>query len=326
MLAFEGLLLFLGLFLLVGGAEALVRGSSGLARDLGVSPLVVGLTVVAFGTSAPELAVNLDASLRDEGELCFGNIMGSNIANIGLVIGIFAMLRPIPVEGAIIRREVPMMLVATAVAAVMGLSGDAGGRSYARQEGVVLLLLFAVFLYYTISDVFRQRGADPFVVQTHLAAPDRMWGSVRLNVALAVGGLVALVGGAELTVTAAVDLAEAFGVSQVVIGITLVALGTSLPELVTGVVAALRAQTDLAVGNIVGSNIFNLLFIMGVSASVRSVPVPDGGGIDLAVLIALSALLLFVCTSHRRRIIRHEAGLLLLIYASFVGWRILGGG
>ncbi len=320
-LVLDGLLLVVGLVLLVGGAEALVRGGSGLARDFGVSPLVVGLTVVAFGTSAPELAVNLDAALRDRGDLSFGNIIGSNIANIGLVIGMFAVLRPIPVEGAIIRREVPMMIAATLVVAVMGWGWNGSPPVYSRGDGVVLLLMFSVFMYYTVADVFRQRGSDPFVVQTGLATPSRFWGTVRLNLALTAIGLLALVGGAELTVGSAVGLAEGFGVPQVLIGLTLVALGTSLPELVTGVVAALREQTDLAVGNIVGSNLFNLLFILGVSSTLRPIPVPEGGVWDLTVVALLSVLLLFMCLSHRQQIIRREAAVLLCIYVAYIGAR-----
>jgi cation:H+ antiporter len=323
-LGLEFLLLIVGVTLLVGGAEALVRGGSGLARDLGVSPLVVGLTVVAFGTSAPELAVNVDASLRGQGGLSFGNIIGSNIANIGLVIGCFALLRPIPVEGTIIRREMPMMIAATLLVTVMGLGWFGNGsRSLDKTDGVILLIFFAVFLYYTVADVFRQRATDPFVVQTGMATPGRFWGSLPLNVGLTLGGLLALVGGAELTVRAAVELAAAFGVPQVVIGLSLVALGTSLPELVTGVVAALRSQSDLAVGNIVGSNIFNLLFVAGVSASISPIPVPRGGGYDLAVLCLLSFLMLFICLTHRQQIIRREAVLLLVIYFLYIGSRIL---
>lgn len=316
------LLLVAGIALLVGSAEALVRGGSGLARDVGVSPLVVGLTVVAFGTSAPELAVNVGASLHGQGELSFGNIIGSNIANIGLVIGTFAMLRPIPVEGTIIRREVPMMVLASVAATVMGFSWGDGPGSFDRTEGVILLVLFAMFLYYTVADVFRQRGSDPFVVQTHLASPDRLRGSLPLNIVLTVGGLGGLVAGSELTVDSAVGLAGAFGVAESVIGLTLVALGTSLPELVTGVVAALRGQTDLAVGGVVGSNIFNLLFIMGVSATIDPVPVPPRGNEDLIVMCLLSLLLLFVCATHRRQIIRREAFVLLASYATFILARV----
>jgi len=322
---FDGVVLLAGFVLLVGGAEALVRGGSGLARDLGVSPMVVGLTVVAFGTSAPELAVNLDASLRGRGELSFGNIIGSNIANIGLVIGTFAFLRPIPVEGTIIRREVPMMIFATLAVVVMALTSLGAGTAtgYGRADGLLLLLLFTVFIYYTVADVFRQRGADPFVVQTGLSTPSRFWGSLRLNVAMTLVGLATLVGGAELTVYAAVGLAEAFDVPQVLIGLTVIALGTSLPELVTGVIAALREQTDLAVGNIVGSNIFNLLFILGLSSMVRPIPIPAGGIWDLLVLTLLSLLLLFMCLSHRQQIIRREAVVLLLIYVVYIGARAM---
>jgi len=327
----ELLLLAVGLALLVGGAEGLVRGGSGLAQDMGISPLVVGLTVVAFGTSAPELAVNVDASLRGESELSFGNIIGSNIANIGLVIGIFALLRPIPVEGTIIRREVPMMIASTVAALAMGMTwtfGAAGvveaGGAYDQSDGIVLLLFFGVFLYYTVADVFRQRASDPFVVQTGLVEPVQPWQSLPLNLALTGGGLAGLVIGAKLTVSAAVDLAEAFGVSQVVIGLSVVAVGTSLPELVTSIVAAVRSQSDLAVGNIVGSNLFNLLFIGGISATLNPIPVPARGLWDLLLLLLLSVLLLFVCMTHRQQILRREGAALLALYFAYMSSRVLG--
>jgi len=327
----ELLLLAAGLVLLVGGAEGLVRGGSGLAQDMGISPLVVGLTVVAFGTSAPELAVNVDASLRGQSELSFGNIIGSNIANIGLVIGIFALLRPIPVEGTIIRREVPMMIVATVAMLAMGMTWNFGdsdlvdaGGAYDASEGIVLLLFFGVFLYYTIADVFRQRSSDPFIVQTGLVEPVQPWQSLPLNLVLTVGGLAGLVVGAKLTVSGAVGLAEAFGVPQVVIGLTVVALGTSLPELVTSVVAALRSQSDLAVGNIVGSNLFNLLFIGGISATLNPIPVPVRGVWDLVLLLLLSVLLFFVCATHQQQILRREGAALLILYFAYMSSRVLG--
>jgi cation:H+ antiporter len=280
---------------------------------------VVGLTVVSFGTSAPELAVNLTAALRGSGELSFGNVIGSNLANIGLVVGLAAMLRPLDVQAVVIRRELPMMLLATAVVFVFALDAAlAGGASprYERGEGIVLLLLLSVFVYYTAVDVFRQRESRR---GRATLAPGSWSGPVSLLVATT--GLLALVVGARFTVEGAVGIARAAGVSEAVIGLTLIAIGTSLPELAASVIAAWRGQAEIAIGNVIGSNLFNLLLVLGATAAVRPIPVPAGGVADLAVLCLLSALLWRVCATQQRRIIRAEGGLLLILYVAYLSVR-----
>jgi cation:H+ antiporter len=317
----DALLLTLGMAVLLGGGEALVRGATGMARILGVSPLVIGLTVVAFGTSAPELAVNVFAAWLDRGGISFGNIIGSNMANIGLIVGCTALLRPILVERVVILRELPMMLLATAAAIVMAQDFFLRGEPdfFDRGDGMVLLMLFAVFLYYTVGAFVRQR-ADNHRKQPPDTPLDRRL--LRRHCAVTVAGLAALVGGAHLSVDAAVDVARGLGVSEEIIGLSVLAVGTSLPELVASVVASLRGEPELAVGNVVGSNIFNLLLVCGVTAVLRPFAVPAIGSLDLLILAILSLLLMTVSVTRLRKIVRTEALLLLLIYFGYMVWRM----
>jgi cation:H+ antiporter len=319
--ATDFLLLLIGLILLLAGGDALVRGAAALARRLGISPLVVGLTVVSLGTSAPELAVNLTAALRGSGELSFGNVIGSNLANIGLIVGLTALLRPLGVQAVVVRRELPMMLLATAFVFVFALdsvlSGDASSR-YDRGDGIVLLLLLSVFIYYTARDVFRQRESRRGKVGLVVGS----W-SVPRSLLVATTALVVLVAGAQLTVKGGVGIARVAGVSEVVIGLTLIAIGTSLPELAASLVAAWRGQAEIAIGNVIGSNLFNLLLVLGATATIRPIPIPAGGIVDLIALCMLSVLLWVVCATQERRIIRVEGALLLTIYLAYLSQRAL---
>lgn len=316
------LLLLLGLVLLVGGGDALVRGASAMAYRLGISPLVVGLTVVAFGTSSPELAVNLAGTLSDRGAISFGNVMGSNIANVGLVVGATALLRPLVLHRAVIVREIPMMTLAALAALVMSLDRflepvpDDIVNRYSRGDGLVFLLFFSVFLYYTVSDALRQRS------QMRSEEQDLARMSLVRAGLLFVSGLAALVAGGHVTVDAASTIALKLGMSEAAVGLSIVAIGTSLPELVTSMVGALRGQQEIAVGNIVGSNIFNLLFVLGASSTVRPVPVPAGGVADVLTVIAFSLILLPLSINPQRKITRKGGGLLLSAYVAYVAWRV----
>jgi cation:H+ antiporter len=311
---------------LVLSGEGLVRGASGLARSFGVSPLAIGLTVVALGTSAPELAVNVSAALADRTSISFGNIIGSNLANMGLVVGAIALIRPVAIETSVVRREIPMMLLATGVAIVLG--GDvwlaAPPNVYSRGDSLALLLLFCVFLYYVLADVRSQRDSDRYLGD--LAETSTNIGRTRIplgSAGMVAVGAVGLVIGAQWTVDGATGLARALGVSDTLIGLTIVAVGTSLPELTASVMAALRGHTDLAVGNVVGSNILNLCLVLGVTGVLRPIPVPEGGMIDLFAVAIFSLLLLGVCTTYRHQIMRGEGVLLLLGYLLYVGQRAL---
>ena len=311
-----------GLLLLIVGGETIVRGATGLARSLGVSPLVIGLTVVAFGTSAPELAVNVIAAWEDRIGISFGNIIGSNMANIGLIVGCTAILQPLLITGIVIAREIPMMLLATAAVIVMSFDGvlaPDGQDAIRRGDGLVLLLLFLVFLYYTVGDFVRQRAENgPPELGPEFGPTDT---SVWRHLGLTALGLVTLIGGADVTVDAAVSVARAFGVSEVIIGLTVLAVGTSLPELVASATATVRGHAELAIGNVVGSNIFNLLLVMGVTALIRPVPIPAGGHLDLLMVAILSLLLFVVSMTANRRIIRGEAAMLLAGYLAYIIWR-----
>jgi len=320
--------LVIGLALLVGGGEAVVRGASAVARHLGISPLAIGLTVVAFGTSAPELAVNITAAFENQPGISFGNIIGSNLANIGLVVGCCGLVRALPIKGVVVAREIPMMLLATIAVIVMAADRAVDGDAplLDRGDGIIMLLFFSVFLYYTVGELLRQRAEHP-VLEDLLASE---LPGVRPGVALGRDSLVALAGfgallyGAGLTVDGAVALARQFQVPEVVIGMGVVAIGTSLPELAAGLMATLRGHMELAIGNVVGSNVFNLLLVLAVTACIRPLEVPAGGMTDLVFAAVLSLALLVVSVTNRRLILRAEAAILLLAYLSYLGWRSFG--
>lgn len=318
------ILLIIGMTLLLGGGDVLVRGASSLARNAGLSPGFVGLTVVAFGTSAPELSVNVLAAAQGNGAVSFGNIIGSNIANSALILGCAALITPLRVQGTIISREIPMMLLASVAALVMAadllLRGVA--PSFDRTEGLLLLLFFGVFLYYSIGEVIGGKTlADPLIEQAAILEQSRRLKSLFLNAMLVLAGLAGLITGARLTVDSAIDIARMVSIPEAVIGLTIVAVGTSLPELVTSGMAAWRGQNDLAVGNVVGSNIFNLLFVTGLSATVAPIAVPPGGVADILVMTALAAILLPLALTHKKQIVRGEGLFLLAVYCLYLLWR-----
>lgn len=317
-------LLCLGLGLLLAGGFALVNGASQLARAFGIPSFVVGLTVVAFGTSAPELAVNGLAAIQGNAGVSFGNVIGSNLANVGLILGIAGLMAPLTIESVVLRREIPMMLLATAAAVVMGLdvSLRGGSAAYDRSDGLLLLLFFSVFLYTATATVLRKRESDPLLEQSSEALPDRK--APARSAVLVVLGLAGLGLGADLTVDNAVVIASAVGVSPAIIGLSIVAIGTSLPELVASVVAVGRGETDLAVGNVVGSNVFNLLFILGITGTIAPVPVPAGGVLDLIALAVVSVLVL-VFSFRGRTIDRLEALVLLGMWVAYGSWRVFAG-
>ncbi len=313
------LLLALGLVILVIGADLMVRGASRLAVSMGISPLVVGLTVVAFGTSAPELAVSVGATLSGSPDLAIGNVVGSNIANVLLILGISALITPLVVAEQIIRQEIPIMIGASLLLVVMALDGG-----ISRFEGGAL---FALVVAYTVFLIRQSRSAskaaeDEFASEIPTSNWDRHW-SVQL--ALIVVGLGLLVLGADWLVDSAVALAKAFGVSDLVIGLTIVAVGTSMPEVATSVVAALRGQRDIAVGNVVGSNIFNILAVIGISGlvSTSGVPVPEAArNFDLWVMLAVAFACLPILMTGRE-IARWEGGVFLGYYAAYTAWLVL---
>jgi cation:H+ antiporter len=330
----QSLFLILGLAILLGGADILVRGVSSLAHALGVPPLVIGLTVVAFGTSTPELVISVLAALRGETGLTFGNIVGANTANIGLVLAIAAIVRPFVVEVSMITREIPMMLLGVASMFFLAMDGWLGGRGFGhgdvleRGDGIMLLLLFGVFLYYTITDALRRRSGiarDPLVEEVRESKAIPRGRAIWKDVLLLVGGLVGVAIGGQLAVGAAVELAAQMGVPQHIIALTVVAWGTTLPELATGIIAARRGQGDIAIGNVVGSVIYNLLCVGGIVATINPIPLPPGGYVDLLFMAALAAILLPLSIRGPRRITRGEGSALLFCYLAYTVARLVQG-
>jgi cation:H+ antiporter len=304
----SSLLILAGIVLLYFGAEGLVRGSASIAARLGLTPLVIGLTVVAFGTSMPELVVSIGASLDGKGPIAVGNVVGSNIGNIALILGLAALIQPLRVQAQIVRVDLPILLVAS-VALVAILADGAVGR----VEGG---LLFAGLLAY-IGTSLRLARREPAAVEAEFVeGMPRAGRSAALDAGMVAAGLALLVLGARLLVTGAVDIAEGFGLSQAVIGLTIVAIGTSLPELATSVVAALKGQGDIAVGNVVGSNLFNILGILGITALVRPLAQSGMSSVDLGVMLVLTVVLLPLMRSGFR-VSRAEGGVLVAGYAAY---------
>ncbi len=322
----EFLLLILGFAMLLGGGDLIVRGASVLAKNLGISQLVIGLTVVAFGTSAPELSINILAAVKGNTEISFGNIIGSNIANIGLVIGCAALIKPLTIEGSIITREIPMMTLASILALIAGSDMFLKGsiNVFDRSDGLVFLLLFSVFLYYTISSVFRKREEDPLIDQIEEFQEKKRADSSLFNLLLLISGMFLLFTGGEVSVNAAVKIAEHLHVPKVIIGLTIVALGTSLPELATSIIATFKGQTDLAIGNVVGSNIFNILLVNGICSTIKPISIPVSGGMtDLYMMTFLSLLLLPMCITDKGKVVRWEGIVLITLYFSYNTWRVV---
>lgn len=305
-----------GVVLLVIGAEALVRGASRLATAFGISAVVVGLTVVAFGTSAPELAVSLGDALTGSGEVAVGNAVGSNIFNVLAILGVAALVRGLVVHQRIVRLDVPLLIVITAGVWALAADGSLG-----RVEGLALLTGIAIYTgwLYRASRAEPQEVTEEYEEAYGLAAAEarRGW---RRALGLVAVGLVGLVAGAQLLVTGATDLASALGVPEVVIGLTVVAAGTSLPELATSVIAARRGERDIAVGNVVGSNLFNLLAVLGAAAlaAPRGIEVPPGvvtGDLPVALLVTFVAL---PALASGLAVARWEGVLLLTGYVAYV--------
>jgi cation:H+ antiporter len=307
-------LLIAGLALLIAGSEALVRGSSKLAAAFGIPPLVIGLTVVAFGTSSPELAVGVSSALQGNGDIALGNVVGSNIFNILVIIGLAAMITPLVVAQQLVRWDVPLVIGLSVLVFVLGLGGSIG-----RVEGLLLFVGLIVYITWSI----RQSRKETAAVQEEYA---KEYGRQRfsgaqwaLNIGLVVGGLAMLIVGSNWLVDSASDVARAFGISELIIGLTVVAIGTSAPEIATSVTAALRGERDIAVGNAVGSNIFNILAVLGLTAALapNGIAVPRSAlAFDIPVMIAVAVAALPVFFTGYS-ISRAEGAVFLVYYAAY---------
>ncbi len=311
--------LILGFIALIVGANIFVDGSSFIAKKLRIPPLIVGLTIVALGTSAPELAVSITSAAQGANELTYSNVIGSNIFNLLAVLGVCALIKPVPVEKAVTKRDLPFFLgVCIALLLAVGgtaLFGASGKRMYEtigyadRLSGAFLLVGFILYTLFLIRDAKKLKQDGEVKVKPGLSLPK--------SIVFILAGIALIVGGGQAVVYGARNLASSFGISETIIGLTIVAIGTSLPELVTSIVAALKGETELAVGNAVGSNILNILLILGISALIRPIGVNLASLYDTIVMIAASALtLVFALTA--RRIRRIEGALMLAFYIATI--------
>lgn len=326
-------LLAAGLAVLLVGAKYFVDGIAAIAEALGVPPLVIGMTLVAFGTSTPELVINALSASRGETALAFGNIVGSCTVNIGFVLAVTALVRPLRVEPSLITREIPMLWLAVAALLILAndrlLNGGAGPDQFGRGDGLVLLLLFGIFVYYTvIYSLVRRKLAgapdDAFLAEVAEETEARPRQALLRQGVVTLLGLAGVSLGASWTVDGATGAARLLGLSENLIGLTIVSFGTTLPELVTCVMAARRGNADIALGNIVGSNLFNLLAIGGVVATISPVAIPAGGQADLLFMALLSVVLLPVAVRSGQTITRGEGAFFLAAYLLFLAWRLAG--
>jgi len=315
----------LGILLLIVGGAALVAGASQIAERFGVSPMIIGLTIVGFGTSAPELVITLVGALRGETALAFGNVIGSNIANLALVLGAAAMFRAIDIQGDLVKREIPLLLLVTMIITVMALDNVLEGSSPAigRSDSIILFLLFGIFLYISVRNVLRGRKQDPIFteIEEHPAITETASAS-RWTFLLLISGFAALTVGGEITIRSSVAASGALGISTTLIGLFVVAVGTSMPELVTSIIAAWRKESDLAMGNIIGSNIFNSLIVLPAGGLAATIPVPKGGLLDLALSLVLAAALIPVFLLGKARLGKIAGLVLLVVYFSYAAYRI----
>ena len=311
----------IGFILLIGGADLLVKGASSMARRLRVSDLVIGLTVVAFGTSAPELFVNIISSIKGNTDIAVGNVLGSNISNILLILGICSIIYPLSVSKGPVWKEIPLSLLAAFLLGILAndrlIDGQASS-AITKIDGLVFLSFFTIFLYYSFSIARQIAGMEEHV-------PSIVYGTMK-SVLWVLLGFIGLSLGGKWIVDGAVHIASRFGMSQSLVGLTIVAVGTSLPELATSAVAAHKKNVEIAVGNVVGSNIFNILFVLGISSVIKPLPFETKNNADIAVVLLASLLLFFsMFTGKKRSLDRWEGIAFVTLYGAYITFLIIQG-
>lgn len=317
--------LVIGLLLILWGANALIDGASAIAKKWGVSDLIIGLTVVAFGTSAPELSISIISAINGNAGLAIGNVVGSNIFNVLVIIGITALFKPIKIERNIMTNDIPLVVLSALVLLAMGntpLLDGGGPAEITRTDGIILLLFFAVFCRYTFSQV-KKEPLNPVTHSEESKEESKPKIKIWKSCIMVVIGLCALVFGGDRFVEGASGIASGLGVSDAIIGLTIVAAGTSLPELATSITAALKGKTGMALGNVIGSNIYNIFLVLGCSATVKQLPFGDINNLDLLVLTGGCILFwVFGWFFRQRTITRPEGGILTAIYIGYIVYLI----
>lgn len=320
----SSILFILGFLLLVKGADFLVNGSSSIAKKFGISNLVIGLTVVAFGTSAPELVVSALASWRGNSGVAMGNVIGSNISNTLLILGVSAIIIPLVVKKNTVHKEIPLSLLAVMAAFLMVNDRLIDGNIFnmlSRIDGLVLILFFIIFIYYSFGLSKEGEGFIEMIQDEKIEKRGNIFSFGMILI-----GLVGLFLGGKLIVESATFFAQAFGLSENLIGLTIVAVGTSLPELAASVMAAYKGHTDIAVGNVIGSNIFNIFFVLGISSTIKGIPYPATLNQDFIVLIVITLLLLVLIFTGKKHVLdKREGGTLLGIYMIYLTFLIIRG-
>ncbi|PYZ99145.1 sodium:proton exchanger [Alteribacter lacisalsi] len=313
-------ILIAGFALLIKGAGWFVDGASNMAKLMRISPLLIGLTIVAFGTSSPEATVSIIAAVKGNADVAIGNVVGSNVVNITLVIGMTAVIAPLMVQNDTIRKEIPFALLAAAALLVLTsdtLLQNADTSIITRSEGLTLLLFFSVFMYYILEAARHSRDQSYGLPAASSASP--RWGK---QILITSAGLAAIIAGGEMVVRSSTEIALSLGMSETLTGLTIVAVGTSLPEFATSISAALKKQSEIAIGNIVGSNIFNIFFVLGVSAVIMPLQVDPRIFVDVIFMIGLTVLLLFFSRTHYA-VGRYEGLLLAVAYMVYLIYIIL---
>jgi len=315
------ILLIVGLVILIFGADTLVKGASSISRKAGIPPIVIGLTIVAFGTSAPELIVNILSALKGSTDIAIGNIIGSNIANILLIGGIAALIVDLKVQKSTTWKEIPFALLAVVMVLIMGADKflDGGNKNLlTRTDGLALIGFFIIFLYYTAQiaiggkDSTEKKEDDGIKTYSYL-----------ISILMTIGGLVGLFLGGNLLVENAIKIAKEAGLSEMFIGLTIVAIGTSLPELATSIIAARKGQDDIAMGNIVGSNIFNVFWILGLTSTIKSIPISSTAIVDIVICsLVTSTLFLFMFIGKKHKLQKWQGGFFVLSYIVYTVYLI----
>ena len=318
------LLLVIGFIILIKGADWLIDGASSTATHFKVSKLLIGLTIVAFGTGAPEFAVSISSLLNGTTDMLLGNVIGSNIMNILLLIGIGAIIRPITIKKGTVSKELPLLLLISTVLVVLFLDTflmNSEVNTISRTDGIICLLFFAIFLYYIFSTARKNRQASKKTKNKQIEQPKFKLG---ISILLIIVGLAGVVGGAELVVNSASTIAKAIGISDRIIALTVVAFGTSLPELITTIKAAKRGETELLVGNIIGSNIFNICIVLGLPVALFGTVTPDSFEIMDIVMLIGSAVILLITARTGHKITRLEGLLMLAIFSIYYSYLVIG--